>query len=747
MKRGYSEWICAAITILGVAGENRVLGQATEQAPPPASSPTPEAASGRPGIPSPGEYRLPGKTSKAAPGEAVPEGVSPLGVPPGGAGAAPGGELPESAGPAGAVPEVAAPTAASALAAEAALAGLAGEVGAGALADMPPAMIGDQSPYSFVRAFQVPPIPTPFPPPRPGVGPGTRTAKSIAGVVPAIRGFKIADNQTPRPTDRVFSSFNYFDNVNRSLNERLGAPIQNMIVYRQVYGFEKTFFDQWASIGIRQPIDTLNIQSSRQFPGLGGTSSAFGNLNVFTKFIVWQDKTGSLISAGLAIDIPSGPNSFAGFPTILGKNVTDIQPYLGYIFTNGGDWFVQGFSSIAVPTDAALPTMIFVDAAMGYYVYRNNTPGSFLTAVVPTIRDTPQYPVEPQLVELQRHLWDPNRGRSDLRSEYRVLQAECPDARLRPPGHRTGSLQRRVHLAVQLAVRRWASGSPDQHDPACNWRLSRFKTRDRAVGPGNPKSSLCGNSGWRRRPTPGCVPHCFSPRPVTAQLCRDQAAIALLPGPLSSGSRPALGLEKWPMSKRPRVFARAANFLGCPLGRWRIAWNERRPGRALAQTLTSVGHDRVDVRSRVDIDPQIIGIAVEQAGARGSRCSPTQSIVLDQVSTSPETEDLDSDLAVARDHVAITCRWPANDVAGSVIDEDSVRSVGDPGGTRFVGADVKDTPVSRALFRGRRDVSEFEIGKHSIEILSDRDPGGTPEPQPQPRSRSRQKHRRTVCRK
>jgi hypothetical protein len=279
---------------------------------------------------------------------------------------------------------LAAPTAASTLAAEAALAGLAGEVGAGALANMLPAMIGDQSPYSFLRSFAVPPIPPPFPPPRPGVGPGARTARSIAGVVPAIRGFKIADNQTPRPTDRVFGSFNYYDNVNRSLNERFGAPIQNMIVYRQVYGFEKTFFDQWASIGIREPINTLNIQSSRQFPSLGGTSSAFGNLNVFTKFIVWQDRVGNLISAGLAIDIPTGPNSFAGFPTIMGKNVTDIQPYLGYIFTNGGDWFVQGFGSIGVPTDSALPTMMFVDAALGYFVYRDNDPGSCLTAVVPT---------------------------------------------------------------------------------------------------------------------------------------------------------------------------------------------------------------------------------------------------------------------------------------------------------------------------------------------------------------------------
>jgi hypothetical protein len=247
-----------------------------------------------------------------------------------------------------------------------------------------PGMIGDMSPYTLMKAIAVPPIPTPFPPPRPGVSPVTRTAKSIAGVVPAVRGFKVADNQSPRPTDRVFSSFNFFDNVNRALNERLGAPIQNMLVYRQVYGFEKTFFDESASIGIRVPINSMTIQSNPRFGGLGGTSSAFGNVNVFAKLILWEDNAGSLISAGLAVDIPTGPSTFAGFPSTLGKNVTDLQPFLGYIFTNGGNWFVQGFGSVAVPTDAALPTMMFLDAALGYYIYRNNDPGSFLTAIVPT---------------------------------------------------------------------------------------------------------------------------------------------------------------------------------------------------------------------------------------------------------------------------------------------------------------------------------------------------------------------------
>jgi hypothetical protein len=425
--------------ILGASGESRLFGQASPQSPSPVSFSSPQAAPAQPKIPAPRVYQprtntapnasptggaiaspqvgtlwsggrpfqsVPGKafapetwsgepmpigptfgapapgldTSAPGPGGAMPEGPSPFGSPPGEPAPAPGAGAPATAGP---PPGAAAPTAGPSLANEAALAGLASEVGAGAAASLTPAMIGDQSPYSLLRAISAPPIPPPFPPPRPAIGAGTRVAKSIAGVVPSVRGLNIADNQSPRPTDRVFSSFNYYDDVNKALNARLGAPIENMIVYRQIYGFEKTFFDQSASIGIRIPIDTLTIQSDRRFGGLGGTATANGNINVFTKLILWENEQGSLLSAGLAVDIPTGPNSFAGFSTIYGKNVTDIQPFLGYNFMNGGDWFLQGFSSIAVPTDPSLPTLMFFDAALGYYVYRNTAPGSFVTAVVP----------------------------------------------------------------------------------------------------------------------------------------------------------------------------------------------------------------------------------------------------------------------------------------------------------------------------------------------------------------------------
>ena len=112
--------------------------------------------------------------------------------------------------------------------------------GPGSVAEAFP-MIGDRGPLFLRQNLRFPPIPTPLPPgvPRPGNNPATLTGRSVAAIVPAIRGFKIADNQYPRPVDRVWVSFNYYDGVNSGLNGELGAPIKNMQAYNETFGFEK----------------------------------------------------------------------------------------------------------------------------------------------------------------------------------------------------------------------------------------------------------------------------------------------------------------------------------------------------------------------------------------------------------------------------------------------------------------------------------------------------------------------------
>ena len=232
--------------------------------------------------------------------------------------------------------------------------------------------------------LRFPPIPGPFPPgvPSPGNNPATINGRSVNAIVPAIRGFKIADNQYPRPTDRVWVSFNYFDGVNSGINRELHAPINNMQAYNEIFGFEKTFWDRQASIGFRIPLNTLSIDSS--FPGLSGSHTSTGNFSSYFKYVLWEDDHGDLLSAGVDMSFPTGPGAFAGYPTLKGINAFEIQPFLGYIYMWGDKAFIQGFTSIAVPTDRNLATMYYFDVALGYYLYRSADPRALLSAIVPT---------------------------------------------------------------------------------------------------------------------------------------------------------------------------------------------------------------------------------------------------------------------------------------------------------------------------------------------------------------------------
>jgi hypothetical protein len=197
--------------------------------------------------------------------------------------------------------------------------------------------------------------------------------------VPWSRGYKMADNQSPRPQDRVFVAFNFFDD----LSQPGGSALHQVKVYREFFGVEKTFLDGNASIGLRLPLNTISAQSST--PGGGGTSTALGDLTVFIKGIFWQDRaTGSLLSGGLAVTTPNSPANFAGAQFAKSTPTTSVQPFLGAI-VNRGDWFVQGFTGSNLPTDPQVATLYYNDIGAGYFIYRAADPDAFISAVVPTM--------------------------------------------------------------------------------------------------------------------------------------------------------------------------------------------------------------------------------------------------------------------------------------------------------------------------------------------------------------------------
>jgi hypothetical protein len=352
--------------------------------PAPGAAPTPPAPGAAPTPPAPGAAPTPPAPGAAptppAPGAApTPPGEEPL--PP-----LPGEAAPPSAPGAAPQPGAAAPSPAATAAAAAdtfgAAAGGAGPGFGGGLSSGAGAvpMIGDQSPFRFhgmMRTVALPAAGTPgFPPPIPGPRAGSL-------FYPSVRNFKISENQSPRPQDRFFVDFNYYNNINDTINTRNGSPIDHIKAYRYLFGGEKTFNDGKGSIGLRFPINNVTADSlGRQ--ASTPTSTAMGDLTIFGKYILEQNpRTGSLASVGLAVTTPTGPARFAGAPYLFGIRSVYIQPFFGYIY-NIRNFYLQGFTAFDFPSNFSDTSMMYNDFGMGYFLIRSTDPDDFLTTLAPT---------------------------------------------------------------------------------------------------------------------------------------------------------------------------------------------------------------------------------------------------------------------------------------------------------------------------------------------------------------------------
>jgi hypothetical protein len=245
-------------------------------------------------------------------------------------------------------------------------------------------MIGDQAPSTIHQVSpSAPGLPPPFPPGQPPTTPSPRLASAV---VPSVRGFKIAENQSPQPQDRVFFTMDYFNNLNGALNTRFESPVKDMTAFRYIFGLEKTFDGGFGSVGVRLPLDQLSANSaiSGNFAKPGGTSTALNDLSIFTKYILKVDPaTGSLLSAGLEMTLPTGPNQFAGAKYIEGIQSTEIQPFIGYLLIRDR-FYLHGFLSLSAPASVRDVTMVYNDLGIGYFLYRDTDPDSFLTSIAPT---------------------------------------------------------------------------------------------------------------------------------------------------------------------------------------------------------------------------------------------------------------------------------------------------------------------------------------------------------------------------
>jgi prepilin-type processing-associated H-X9-DG protein len=141
-------------------------------------------------------------------------------------------------------------------------------------------------------------------------------------------------------------------------------------------GFETTFLDGDASVGLRLPY-------VQQYGPAGFASQTVGDLSVLFKYAFLNNRaTGDLASAGLVVTTPTG----GGGNIVLvdgsaAPHSTLFQPWVGYVkvFESG---YVQGIANLIVPTDSRDPTVFGKSLGAGYFLYQDAS-APFLTAFIP----------------------------------------------------------------------------------------------------------------------------------------------------------------------------------------------------------------------------------------------------------------------------------------------------------------------------------------------------------------------------
>jgi hypothetical protein len=224
--------------------------------------------------------------------------------------------------------------------------------------------------------------------------------------VNALRGgFRAGSFELAAPTDRVYVGFNYFNDV----PVPGGRPFD---IYSETIGVEKTFFDGRASIGLRLPINEQR-GASQTIPGtlLGtGTLQTFstlsggdgvGDLTVLLKYAIYRDcHCGNVISLGTAVTCPTGvesrttntapnPDGSLVTQTFTAPHSTLVQPFVAVLW-NFDRLFVQGFSSVVIPTESNDVSFLANDLAVGFRLYQCND--GLLSAIIPLVEahvDTP----------------------------------------------------------------------------------------------------------------------------------------------------------------------------------------------------------------------------------------------------------------------------------------------------------------------------------------------------------------------
>ena len=196
---------------------------------------------------------------------------------------------------------------------------------------------------------------------------------AIEAALPLHASYKIAEDESPRPQDRAYAAYNFYDDVNQPFRV-FGLGPANF--QRETIGLEKTFQEGQSSLGVRLPFVELTGHDVIQ-------DNEIADMSLIYKHAFLEDRqTGDLLSGGMVLTLPTGRQlTIAGESSL---HSTVFQPFVGFIY-NVNSWYFEGFESVAVPTDMRDVTLVFSSLGVGYNLYRDASPDAPVRYIRPQL--------------------------------------------------------------------------------------------------------------------------------------------------------------------------------------------------------------------------------------------------------------------------------------------------------------------------------------------------------------------------
>ncbi|MBN2578044.1 MAG: hypothetical protein JXB10_03555 [Pirellulales bacterium] len=201
----------------------------------------------------------------------------------------------------------------------------------------------------------------------------------------------VADNNKPLTEDRVFFLYNHFhQNLMARQWDSLDPYTDNPLdfsVDRYTVGFEKAFLDHLWSVDVRLPLAGQFHYAVSPFE-VGG--EVVGNLGIIFKRMIYESNN-TAVAAGVGVEVPTGSDvtgSMADTLFRMKNEAVHLTPFAGILQTRNR-LFMQAFLSVDVPLNGNTiayddpqfgigewgvyteQTLLRVDAACGYWLYRN----------------------------------------------------------------------------------------------------------------------------------------------------------------------------------------------------------------------------------------------------------------------------------------------------------------------------------------------------------------------------------------